>query len=127
MQAITPAEIYELFSSYFSAGAIDLLMTLYEDDAVLLPAPGERAEGKDAIREVLKGFLALSGEFRIDAPDIIQAGDIAMLTSKWTLNGTSPDGEPVHIEGRTSDVIRRQSDDSWLFVIDNPFGASEPG
>jgi uncharacterized protein (TIGR02246 family) len=125
MQAITPAEIYELFSSYFSAGAMDLLMTLYEDDAVLLPAPGEKAEGKDAIREVLNGFLALSGEFRIDTPEIIQAGDIAMLTSKWTLNGTSPDGEPVHIEGRTSDVIRRQADDSWLFVIDNPFGASE--
>jgi hypothetical protein len=27
------------------------------------------------------------------------------------------------MEGTTSDVLRRQGDGTWLFVIDNPWGA----
>jgi uncharacterized protein (TIGR02246 family) len=124
MQAITPSEIYELFASYFSAGALDLLMTLYEDDAVMLPAPGQKAEGKAAIHEAMQGFLALNGEFRVGEPMVAQCGDVALLMSKWTLKGTSTEGEPVSIEGQTSDVVRRQADGSWLFAVDNPFGAA---
>ncbi|MEP7213550.1 MAG: nuclear transport factor 2 family protein [Acidobacteriota bacterium] len=123
MQAIEPSELYGLFSRYFSAGALDLLLTLYEDNAVILPAPGQIAEGKAAIREVLQGFLALNGGFQIDEPVVAQSGDVALIMSKWTLKGTSGDGEAVQIEGQTSDVVRRQADGSWLFVIDNPFGA----
>ncbi len=124
MQALEPSEIYPLFARYFSAGAIDLLMTLYEEDAVILPAPGQKAEGKAAIREVIEGFLALNGEFRIEPATVAESGDLALVMAKWTLNGTSPDGQPVSIDGQTSDVIRRQADGSWLFVIDNPFGAN---
>jgi ketosteroid isomerase-like protein len=123
MQAMEPSELYELFSSYFSAGAIDLLLTLYEDNAVMLPAPGQRAKGKAEIREVLQGFLALNGIFNIDEPVVAQTGEVALLMSKWTLKGSSNDGEPVEIEGRTSDVVRQQPDDSWLFAVDNPFGS----
>jgi uncharacterized protein (TIGR02246 family) len=123
MQAMEPSELYGLFSRYFSAGALDLLLTLYEENSVILPAPGQMAEGKAAIREVMQGFLALNGEFQIDKPAVAQSGDIALMMSKWTLKGTSGDGEQIEIEGQTSDVVRRQADGSWLFVIDNPFGA----
>jgi ketosteroid isomerase-like protein len=26
------------------------------------------------------------------------------------------------MEGRTTDIVRRQADGSWLFVIDDPYG-----
>jgi ketosteroid isomerase-like protein len=55
---------------------------------------------------------------------VAQCGDVALLMSKWTLKGTSTEGEPVSIEGQTSDVVRRQADGSWLFAVDNPFGAA---
>jgi ketosteroid isomerase-like protein len=40
----------------------------------------------------------------------------------WSFTGTGPDGEPVKLTGRNADVLRRQSDGGWRFVIDNPWG-----
>ena len=128
MRANTPAEIYELFAGYFSAGTIDLLLTLYEVDAVIVPALGQNAQGKAAIREVLNGFLALGGTFTMQAPVVIESGNTALLMARWTLTGgKSPDGNEVNLSGLTSDVIREQSDGGWLFVVDCPFGTAIAG
>jgi len=40
----------------------------------------------------------------------------------WSFQGTGPDGAPVTLTGQNADVLRRQSDGSWRFVIDNPWG-----
>ena len=123
MRASTPSEIYQLFGKYFSAGTIDLLLTLYEDDALLIPPAGAEARGKAAIREVIEGLLRINGEFSIGEPRIFQAGGVALLSAKWTLTGgRGPDGQQMDLSGQTSDVIREQPDGSWLFVIDSPFG-----
>jgi ketosteroid isomerase-like protein len=34
------------------------------------------------------------------------------------------DGAPVRMEHTSADVLRRQADGRWLFVIDNPWGTS---
>jgi ketosteroid isomerase-like protein len=54
---------------------------------------------------------------------LVIADDIALAVIRSTLNGTGPDGTPVRIEATSSDVLRRQADGKWLFVIDNPWGA----
>lgn len=124
MNANTPYEVYELFSEYFNAGTIDLLLTLYTDDAVLLASPGQEARGKNAIREALNGFLAVKGEFQlVTRPTVVESSDTALVMVKWTLKGTSAEGGPVEMAGQTSDVLRRQPEGNWLIVIDNPFGA----
>jgi ketosteroid isomerase-like protein len=38
------------------------------------------------------------------------------------LNGFISTGEPVRLEARNADVLRRQADGNWRFVIDNPWG-----
>ena len=124
MPASTPAEIYKLFSEYFSAADLDSLITLYERDATLVPQPGVVVSGHAAIREAFGAFLALKGEFNLQAPTVFEAGDIALLFARWTLKGTDPGGNAVELAGQTSDVVRKQSDGSWLFVIDNPNGAA---
>ena len=42
---------------------------------------------------------------------IIPAGDLALLHAEWTLDGTGPDGNPVSLAARSSEVVRRQGDD----------------
>jgi ketosteroid isomerase-like protein len=42
----------------------------------------------------------------------------------WSFDGTGPDGEPVRLEAQNADVLRRQEDGSWRFVIDNPWGTA---
>jgi ketosteroid isomerase-like protein len=60
---------------------------------------------------------------RSDAYQVIEAGDIALYISRWRLDGTSPDGQPVSMAGESSDVLRRQRDGRWLIALDNPWGA----
>ncbi len=55
--------------------------------------------------------------------NIVQAGDIALLYSKWTLRGTGPDGNPIEMAGQGTEVARRQRDGAWLLVVDNPYAA----
>lgn len=98
-------------------------MALYEPDAWLLPQPGVRVQGHGAIREALAGFLALQGDFHMEAPRITEGRDVALLVAAWTLEAKGPDGAPIRLAGRTADVVRRQADGRWLFAIDSPFGA----
>jgi ketosteroid isomerase-like protein len=49
--------------------------------------------------------------------------DLALVIGVWSFNGTGLDGQPVQLAARNADVLRRQSDGTWRFVIDNPWGA----
>jgi ketosteroid isomerase-like protein len=54
----------------------------------------------------------------------LKCGDVALLRGEWTLKGTGPDGAAIEMSGKNVEVARRQSDSTWRFAIDHPFGAS---
>ena len=122
MPARTPHEVYPLFTQAFAARDSDALVALYEPGATFTPQPGQVVTGHAAIREAIGGFLALNGDLKMQPATVIETGDLALLISKWTLSGTDPGGAAVDLAGQTADVVRRQADGSWLFVIDNPLG-----
>jgi ketosteroid isomerase-like protein len=53
---------------------------------------------------------------------VVAAGEIALVCGRWTMQATGPDGHPIQLAGHFTDVVRRQADGRWLFVIDNPYG-----
>jgi ketosteroid isomerase-like protein len=126
MSAATPEDVHRLFREWFQAGDIDRMLGLYERDALFVPQPGQTASGHAAIREALSGFLALGGRFEMVPEPPLIAGDLALLYSNWSLSGAGPDGVPFRLVGRTSDVVRRQRDGTWLTIIDNPYGGGTP-
>lgn len=123
MPATTPEEVHSQFAEYFAAGDIDGIISLYEADAAFMPQPGQTVQGLEAIRSALGAFLALKGEFEMQPAKAIRTGDLALLYARWFIKGTGPDGNTIELRGHTSDVVRRQSDGTWLFAIDNPYGA----
>ncbi len=122
MPATSPEQCDILIGQAISAGDLDAALALYEPGATFVAEPGRSVTGTDAIREVLTGFLAMKPTFTIEAPLVVQAGDTALLHSKWTLTGTGPDGSAVNMEGQGIEVVRRQSSGNWLFVVDHPWG-----
>ncbi len=123
MPARTPEELPRLFAEAFSAHDLDAAVALYEPGATLIPLPGQVVTGTEAIREALSATLALEPKFDLEFNHAFEAGDIALVFSDWTLSTTDPNGNAVgEMEGRTTDVARRQPDGSWLFVIDDPYG-----
>lgn len=120
--ADSPEQIHREFESAFNAGDIDRLLSLYEPDAALIPQPGALATGIDEIRPALQGFLDLGGTISLDTKTVVTVGDLAYLTNRWSLTGTTPDGDPLDMGAVTAEVARRQDDGTWLYVIDNAVG-----
>jgi uncharacterized protein (TIGR02246 family) len=124
MSARTPEEVAQMWAENFVAGDVDGLVALYEPDAALVAQPGEVVMGIEAIREVLSGLVAMRLTYNLVSLKVLQTGDIALSFADWTLAGTGPDGEPIEMAAQTSDVLRRQPDGGWRFIIDNPWGSA---
>ena len=117
MGASRPNEASRLFEERFASSDLDGLMDLYEDGAVFTNAQGAH-EGSDAIREVLAGYLSTGASIAMNDSVSFEASELALVHWAWTM--TFPDGRVA--EGATAEVLRRQSDGSWKFIIDNPDG-----
>jgi ketosteroid isomerase-like protein len=55
---------------------------------------------------------------------VVECGDLALTKSAWTIKAKSPEGEAVEMEGNGTEVLRRQADGSWRYLIDDPFFAA---
>ncbi len=119
--ARTPEDVHRLWTKYFLAGDLEGLLSLYEPEATLAAQSGASVSGLAAIREVLAVFIATRRKFEIEIGRALQSGDIALLASSWKLEGELR-GAPYESSGRTADVVRRQPDRSWKYVIDSPYG-----
>jgi ketosteroid isomerase-like protein len=83
---------------------------------------GEQGRGHDDIRANWQALLDMGGSaMSMTTVYCVEQGDLALLRNDYSLDlGGMP------ITGCTAEVARRQADGSWLYVIDNPFGANPP-
>ena len=125
MPAETPQDVPRLIIEALNAQDLEAALSLYEDDAILIPEPGVLATGLDEIREALGGLLALKPTGTIETKTIDITGDIALMHSPWTQVGTDEDGGEVSFSGITAEVVRQQTDGTWKYVIDDPWGGTE--
>ncbi len=108
--ADTPEDLARLFVARANAGDAEGLSELYEPDAVLGFPPGAETVGRSAIRAVFETMLADPPTFKIEEPlPTLRHGDLA-LTATRSADGT----------GGRAQVARRQSDGSWLRILDRP-------
>lgn len=120
-----PEDCDRMLLAALQAGDIDASVALYEPGAALFAKSGEVVVGHDAIRASNAALIALKPTFHIERIVTTISGDggIATTRMKASLEGTRPDGRPVRSALHTLEVLRRQPDGSWRYVIDDPFGS----
>ncbi|MDT0353698.1 YybH family protein [Pseudonocardia charpentierae] len=117
-----PRQLHQAWEKAYHDGDVGALVEFYEPDGTVFPQPGSPVTGHAAIREALVPFVALRGQMQLRTSAVIENGDLALVYGDWSLTGgTDPDGNSVNMEGRSTEIMRRQSDGSWRDVIDDPY------
>jgi ketosteroid isomerase-like protein len=44
-----------------------------------------------------------------------------MVYNDWRMSARRPDGQLVEASGKAIEVVRRQPDGTWRFILDDPF------
>jgi uncharacterized protein (TIGR02246 family) len=114
-----PASIHIIFQDAFNAGDIDSLVALYEPDAVLV-VNGQPYVGRSSIRAAYKVFLARRSRMTLKTRFVVRFdATLAVLHGDWVLEGGGTQ-EGGNNRGLSTEVVRRQPDGAWRFIIDNP-------
>ncbi len=109
-KAIKPEDITRLFVERANAKDAEGLSLLYEEDAVMAFPLGQQTVGRKAIRELWEGALQHMPAFVPEEPlPTLISGDLALTSTP-----------PSDGKGARAQVVRRQSDGSWLRVLDQP-------
>jgi ketosteroid isomerase-like protein len=123
---MTPEDLLNLQVEEFNKGNVSFLMTLYEDDACFASELGQVIKDLESIRQSLQRFIDMRAKLEARVKRVLQASDLALLITEWSINGTASDGKRINLSGRGTVVLRQQKQHSdriaWRIVIENPWG-----
>jgi uncharacterized protein (TIGR02246 family) len=121
MPAYSPAEIHTLFRTAFNLGDVEALIVLYEPNAILV-VDGNSVSGRENIRKVLESILQRRGRMSLETRSAVESQQgLAVLHGRWAVEPATGMGSELVTRGLSTEVVRKQPDGSWLFVIDNPY------
>ena len=124
MPAHKPEDCDLLVAEYINTGNVEAAVALYEPTATFVTGPGKTVTGHDAIRALMTEMMAGKPHVEMKVPICVVSGELALLVSDYTVTTTGPDGKPSSMSARGTEVVRRQADGTWLFIIDNPTGTA---
>jgi len=124
-----PQDCGRILIAALHAGDLDTCVALYEPGAILFKKSGEPMSGHDAIRAANAALIGIQPHFTIEfiKTAVNADGDLATTRMKASLSGTRSDGRAVQDTIHTLEVVRRQADGSWRYVIDDPYGSMREG
>jgi uncharacterized protein (TIGR02246 family) len=109
------------FAAAANAGNVDGVAAVYARDAALLPPNLPPQKGHNAIRAFWGGFLnAYTVRFEIGSDSVEGRGDLAYNLGHYRFTAVpKAKGNPgVADEGKFVEILKKQSDGSWRYVVD---------
>jgi len=120
-KVFAPQDMNRTFAQARNAGDVAGLLSLFEPEAVIQEVE-RRCAGTEELRTHLEWLVALGGEMVSQNNFAVEAGDLALLRADYAIY---QDGK-ITVTGSSAEVVRRQSDGRWLYVIDYPVASLRP-
>ncbi|GHN01982.1 hypothetical protein WSM22_34710 [Cytophagales bacterium WSM2-2] len=114
-------DVHAALADAFNTGKVDVVMTMYDSTGVIVPDPETPVSGKQKFEEAIKGILAIPGKMKINTVYCLQAGNVAVGRSEWSIK----DGNETKISAKGIELMKQQPDGTWKIVVDHAFGAEE--
>lgn len=121
MGASSPEDMIRLWTDAFNRGDLEAIVELYEPEAVLARSSGPPIIGRAAIREAFTAFLSTRPSMKASTHKILSTADLALCYGEWSLRGTNADGTARAVSGKSVEILRKQSDGSWRYILDDPY------
>ena len=116
-RVLHPEDMSPTLAAAFNARDLDAIAALYDAGAILIDEMGAEHRGAEAIKAAHKDMLEAGGTMTSTPRFVVVVGDIALSGADWRLD---QDESNERIEGRSLEVLRRQSDGRWRYLIDCP-------
>lgn len=113
-----PERVSEALVAMLDAGDVTDVMSLYEDASLFVNVSGSTRES--GILTAFQDLVDAGDTLRLNRSAVFETGDIALVHWAWTV--TRGDGSTV--DGVSAEVLRRQPNGDWKFVIDNSDGSA---
>lgn len=119
MSVNKPEEMASVWADAYNRGDLDALVALYEPDGAFAARTGP-LRGRDAIRSHFARVLNKQTQIQHRTRKLVDQGEIALCYGEWTLFSRAADGTQTKRSGSSVEVLRRQADGTWLYIIDDP-------
>ncbi len=112
----------QAFVDAFNKGDADALAALYWNSPEVASFPPDTLElrGLEAIREGNRKSMAAGSGVKLELTEVhqIPSGDIVVGWGKWKVTVPVPEGAPIEVVGRFTDV-KAERDGKWVYLLDH--------
>lgn len=110
-------EMTALYVRAMNSGDVDVVLSLYTEDAVSVWDPEKPLSG-DEHAQAVQDFMTKRPVMSAEVKESYVTGDTALLVVDWQIEA---EGEET-LSGTGLDVLRKGPDGKWRYAIDNPYG-----
>ncbi len=121
---LNPEEMNECFANAYNTGEVNNLNELFETNAKVVNKKGEIIVGINKINAEHLNLLRLGGKMTSINKYCVEFENIALLRADWKIETHNENGDVAEIKGSSTEIVRKQENGSWLYIVDNPFGAN---
>ncbi len=112
-------KLYDAWQERLNTADLDGLVDLYVEDVTYVNPEGKLMVGKSRVREDFTALLALKPQIVLGNRKHLTYHDTALTTNHWKLTITTPDGKSQDLTGGGIEVLRKQADGGWRYIIDD--------
>jgi ketosteroid isomerase-like protein len=85
----------------------------------IFPGLGDEAKGKEAIGKMAIGICKSGTAKQVSSDARSVGGDYIMNIGRWEQAATGPDGKPVTVVIRTTELLHKGADGKWRYLVDH--------
>lgn len=112
-------KFYDVWQERLNSGDLEGLVDLYAEDVTYVNPDGKLLYGKSAVREDFIGLLSIKPQIVLGNRRHYLYHDIALTTNHWRMTFVNEDGVKQELTGGGIEVMRKQADGGWRYIIDD--------
>lgn len=119
-----PEDVIPSLVERFNSNNLEAMMELYSPEAVFVAFDGRVITDRNEFGALFQRDMNLGAPLKVTVRHVFVGGDTAQIVCDWSIDGTGPDGKPMHMHGTASDIMHRGADGFWRYIIDNNQGTA---